>query len=281
MASGFRAAASEPRENSCSGNTGSVRRHARHPGACHDRGFRSTRSFQEVVISCWEEFDAAPLRPLILAVLALWRNLSQKEIGAGSGIPQKQVSYHLKKEALDDSVYDRLLRGVRGRPAEVDAVTACLEALEALSQDQEMTSEERDAVEAGILEGTRVLRKTFAKASGGRALSRQWMAIPGPPSPLEASRWQARELWSRLEPLSEGQRARGSTGGHGIPDLGTGRARLRGARPRPPGRSSGRPPWQGLPRRSPNESKGRKGGAVAFGASRWPTWPMLCEWRGS
>ena len=144
-------------------------------------------------------------RPLTLAILAFWKNLSQKEIGAEAGIPQKQVSYYLKKEELDDSIYARLLQGVRARPAEVDVVTACLETLEALSQDQEMTPEERDEVRAGILEGTRVLEKAFSEAV---RRSRALPPVDGYPRPadLEASRWQAREQWSRLEPLSEGQR---------------------------------------------------------------------------
>jgi tetratricopeptide (TPR) repeat protein len=144
-------------------------------------------------------------RPLTLASLALWKDLSQKEIGAGAGIPQKQVSYHLKKEELDDAVYARLLQGVRARPAEVDVVTACLEALEALSQDQEMTPEERDEVEAGVLEGTRLLRKNFSAAV---RRSRALPPVNGYPRPtdLETARWQAREHWSLLEPLSEGQR---------------------------------------------------------------------------
>src|SRR6476661_603697 len=144
-------------------------------------------------------------RPLTLAILAIWKDLSQKEIGVGAGIPQKQVSYYLKKEDLDDSTYARLLQGIRARPAEVDVTTACLEALEALSQDQEMTPEERDEVEAGILEGTRLLRKSFSAAV---RRSRALPPVDGYPrsADLEAARWQAREQWSRLEPLSEGQR---------------------------------------------------------------------------
>ncbi len=144
-------------------------------------------------------------RPLTLTILAAWKDLSQKEIGTGSGIPQKQVSYYLKKEELDDSVYARLLQGVRARPAEVDVVTACLETLEALSQDQETTPEERDEVRAGILEGMRVLERAFSEAV---RRSRALPPVGGYPQPadLEASRWQAREQWSLLEPLSEGQR---------------------------------------------------------------------------
>ena len=45
----------------------------------------------------------------LVSILALWRGFSQKEVGARSGIPQKQVSYHLQKEELDDEIYRRLL----------------------------------------------------------------------------------------------------------------------------------------------------------------------------
>jgi tetratricopeptide (TPR) repeat protein len=144
-------------------------------------------------------------RPLTLSILALWKDLSQKEIGAGAGIPQKQVSYYLKKEDLDDPVYARLLRGVRARPAEVAAVTACLESLEALRQEREMPPEERDEVESGVLEGARILRQVFSEAvrrsRGLPPLDRYPLS-----SELEAARWQARELWSLLEPLPEDQR---------------------------------------------------------------------------
>jgi tetratricopeptide (TPR) repeat protein len=144
-------------------------------------------------------------RPLTLSILALWKNLSQKEIGAGAGIPQKQVSYHLKKEELDDSSYARLLQGVRARPAEVDVVTACLETLEVLNQDREMTPKEQDEIKAGVLEGTRALGKVLSEAV---RRSRALPPLDGYPRPadLETARWQARQLWTLLEPLSESQR---------------------------------------------------------------------------
>ena len=84
-------------------------------------------------------------------------------------------------------------------------MTACLEVLEASSQDQETTPEERDEVRAGILEGTRILEKVFSEAV---RRSRALPPVDGYPRPadLEASRWQARDQWSRLEPLSERQR---------------------------------------------------------------------------
>ena len=50
-------------------------------------------------------------RPLTLSVLARWKRLSQKEIGASAGMDPKRVSEYLGREDLDDAVYARLLRG--------------------------------------------------------------------------------------------------------------------------------------------------------------------------
>jgi tetratricopeptide (TPR) repeat protein len=146
------------------------------------------------------------LRSLIVSVLALWKGLSQKEIGAGAGLPEKRISYYLTKADLaDDALFARLLRGVRGRPAEVRAVTACLESLAALEQDREMTPEEHDEVETGVLEGSRLLREVFSEAA------RRSRALP--PSDrypragdLDAARWHAGVLWKLLEPLAEDER---------------------------------------------------------------------------
>jgi tetratricopeptide (TPR) repeat protein len=139
-------------------------------------------------------------------MLARWKRLSQKEIGAGAGLPQKQVSYHLKKEDLDDAVYARLLRGVRARPAEVSAVTFCLETLEALETSRrEMTPEEQHVVEEGVLESSRLVRKALTE------MVRRSRGVPPldvypVPAGLEALRWHAGELWALLKPFPEDQR---------------------------------------------------------------------------
>src|SRR5262245_54283895 len=104
-------------------------------------------------------------RPLTLSVLARWKRLSQKEIGAGIGMHEKTVSYHLAKEDLDDDVYARLRRGVRAQPAEVSAVTFCLESLAALKTSrEELTPEEQDKVEAGVLEVSGLIREALVEA---------------------------------------------------------------------------------------------------------------------
>lgn len=144
-------------------------------------------------------------RPLTLSMLALWKGISQKEIGAGAGMSQKQVSYHLQKEDLDDGVFARLLRGVRGEPAEVSAVASCLDSLAALEPGGEMTPEEKAAVERRVLEGSRLLRTALAEAVRRSRGVPPLDAYPAPAT-LEALRWHAGELWALLKPLPESQR---------------------------------------------------------------------------
>jgi tetratricopeptide (TPR) repeat protein len=141
----------------------------------------------------------------MLSMLALWKGLSQKEIGAGAGLPQKQVSYHLKKGDLDDAVFARLLRGVQGEPAEVQVVTAFLEALAALGPDGELTPKEKAEVEMGVLEGSQVLRKALTEAAL-RSRAVPSLDVYPAPADLEAIRWYAGEQWALLAPLPEARR---------------------------------------------------------------------------
>src|SRR5262249_12922380 len=130
----------------------------------------------------------------------------QKELGSKAGIPSKQVSYHLKKEEMEDGFYARFLAALRGRPAEVAIVTGCLESLDALSRriqeapDPERTAAEQDAVELGVLEVSRRSRPIFQEAV---RLSRGMPSLDIYPRPadLEPARWYAGRLWEGLEPL--------------------------------------------------------------------------------
>jgi tetratricopeptide (TPR) repeat protein len=145
-----------------------------------------------------------PFRSLLLSILALWRGLSQKEIGARMGMESKLVSYHLRKGELDDPFYERLLAALRGSPAEIAVVTACLEGLEALDRDDGQTAEERAEIEVGVLEGSRLIRNALTEAV------RQSRALPPLdvyPSPehLEPMRWLAGEQWASLKDLPEDQ----------------------------------------------------------------------------
>ncbi len=145
-------------------------------------------------------------RPLTLSVLARWKRLSQKEIGAGAGMDPKRVSDYLGREDLDDAVYARLLRAIGGQPAEVSVVTFCLESLAALeTSGKELTPEELATVEDGVLEASRLVRKALIEAV------RRSRAVPPldvypAPADLAALRWYGGELWALLAPFPENLR---------------------------------------------------------------------------
>ena len=143
-------------------------------------------------------------RSLLVSILAVWRGLSQKEVGARMGMDSKQVSYHLRKGELDDPLYERLLAALRGGPAEIAVVTACLEELEALDRDDGLTVEERAEIEKGVLEGARLVRNALTEAV------RQARVVPPldvypRPEHLEPLRWLAGEQWALLKDLPEDQ----------------------------------------------------------------------------
>ncbi|HVS00908.1 MAG TPA: tetratricopeptide repeat protein [Thermoanaerobaculia bacterium] len=144
------------------------------------------------------------VRSLVVSILALWRGFSQKEIGARSGIPQKQVSYHLQKEELEEGVFRRLLQGVLGRPAQVAIVTACLESLDASERDGELTVEERDEVEMAVLDIDRLAREALTEAAL-RSRSLPPLNVYPEPAHLEPARWLAGEQWALLKGRSEEQ----------------------------------------------------------------------------
>lgn len=141
-------------------------------------------------------------RPLTIAILALWKGLSQKEIGAAVRMPQKKVSLYLKRKELADRVYERLLAGVRARPAEVSIVTGCLEALAALDGPGDLTPEERDEVERATLEGTRLLRSALAEAARRSRSAPPADRYPEPED-VEPARWHAGQLWERIRSFPE------------------------------------------------------------------------------
>jgi tetratricopeptide (TPR) repeat protein len=150
------------------------------------------------------------LRSLIVSTLALWRGLSQKQVGARAGIPPKKVSLYLKREEMADDLYTRFLAAVNGRPAEVAIVTGCLESLAAVSlerrapQDRDLTPEEEDEVEIGVLEVGRLARPVLREAVL-RSRAAPPLDVYPRPADREPARWQAGLLWEALEKLPEGE----------------------------------------------------------------------------
>jgi len=144
-------------------------------------------------------------RSLLVSILALWRGLSQKEVGVKAGLEESKISYHLRKGGVAaEALFNRLPAALKARPAEVAVVTGCLEALEALENDTELTVAERDEVESCILEIARLSRRILSEAV---LRSRQPPAPDAYPRPsdLEPARWQAGEAWAKLAKLPEDQ----------------------------------------------------------------------------
>jgi tetratricopeptide (TPR) repeat protein len=147
-------------------------------------------------------------RQMLLSILALWYDKSQKEIAAESGLSQSDVSHYLRRERareIKDETFERLLGAIECPRAAVSIVRACLEALEALERGEGLTREEQDVIEETVLEGTRIYRTALSEAA---RLSR---SVPTPrsypePQDLIPARRRAEELFARLEGLSEEMR---------------------------------------------------------------------------
>ncbi|HEY0553475.1 MAG TPA: hypothetical protein VGG20_04370 [Thermoanaerobaculia bacterium] len=142
------------------------------------------------------------LRSLLISMLALWHDRSQKEIGAASGIPQKRISQLLRGAEIEEDIFERLLAAVRDEPAEVAIVTSCLKSLAALKQNRDLTPAERAEVELGLLEladvGRRVLTDAVRRSRAAPAMDR----YPRP-ADLEPARWHASLLFQVLQGLPE------------------------------------------------------------------------------
>lgn len=146
-------------------------------------------------------------RWLIVSILALWKGLSQKELGPRAGMAAKQISYYFRTKGreIDDEPYGRLLAGLGARPAEVAIVTGAVEDLNSLEMEtSSLTPAERDWVETTKLEISRRARKALEQAV---LRSRQLPPLDEYPQPdsLEAARWHAGEWFSLLQDLPEDQ----------------------------------------------------------------------------
>ncbi len=144
-------------------------------------------------------------RQLLLSMLAIRYRRSQKQIGSRAGMPGKRVSYHLSRERLGemkDEIYDQLLDGMRPfPPAAVPILTACLEALDALEQEGDLTAEECAAIEEEVLVATRRNREIFAESV---RLSRAGPAEGYPTAhDLLPARQRAEVLFEKLKALPE------------------------------------------------------------------------------
>jgi tetratricopeptide (TPR) repeat protein len=140
-------------------------------------------------------------RQLLVSILALWRDLNNKEIGAAAGISQKGVSGYLRKGEIPDAVLEKLLKALKCTPATVLSVTACLESLEALESEADLTTEERAEIADAELRIGRVVRNELIEAARHSRI----VSAAGTPDPLTIAydRQRAAELFRRLKGLPE------------------------------------------------------------------------------
>jgi lambda repressor-like predicted transcriptional regulator len=138
------------------------------------------------------------LRSLIVKMLALWKGRSLKQVAARAGFSQARLSNMLGSGLGDDDHYERLLAAVEAQPAEVWAMTECLERLAALGAQRELTIEEREAVERWAVEVARLLRAAFTEAV---LRSREEPPADAYPRPgeVEPARWRAGVLLAILK----------------------------------------------------------------------------------
>jgi tetratricopeptide (TPR) repeat protein len=107
-------------------------------------------------------------RQLVVLILALWNDLSQKEIAGRVRMTPKRLSALLtreRKKEIDDDVYELLLSVVARRRAGVSLVRACLDALDALDRESGLAEDEQVAIEEEVLEGSRLMRRYLTSAA--------------------------------------------------------------------------------------------------------------------
>jgi tetratricopeptide (TPR) repeat protein len=140
-------------------------------------------------------------RQLVVLILALWNDLSQKEIESKAGLTAGRLSQFLtrrRKKEIDDDLYAKLLAVVAHRPAAVSLTTAFVEALDALSQESVLIEEEQAGIEEEILYGAGVMRR-FMAAFVLRSRAFQPSADHPHEIELPACRYWAEELLANLK----------------------------------------------------------------------------------
>ena len=141
-------------------------------------------------------------RQLTLSFLAIWQDLSWKQLGARAGIPEKQVSQHLRRGALTDKTYERLLAALDASPEVVSLVTSFLEDLAALEDGGGTTREERGAIARATLTVARMFRQGLQEVAHLTRTAPPSADFPRRGETL-SSRKRAATLWQGLADLPE------------------------------------------------------------------------------
>jgi len=117
-------------------------------------------------------------RQFLLSTLALYYDVSQKEIAVGARLSEPSVSQYLRsrkrKREIGEEAFELLLKTIPCRPAAVAIVTACFEDLETLDRTTDLSDEELAEIERGVQGAARLTRRILIE--GGR---RSRAAAPG------------------------------------------------------------------------------------------------------
>src|SRR4051794_16380617 len=105
------------------------------------------------------------LRQLLIAVLAFWKDRNQKEVEAAAGLPPKGMSRYLRGKEIPDDLFGKLLDAMECPPHAVFSVTACLEDLEVLESETDLTEEEKAEVAHAKLRAGRRVRQGLIEAA--------------------------------------------------------------------------------------------------------------------
>lgn len=146
-------------------------------------------------------------RQLLVLVLATVHDVSQKEISARNNFESGSVSKYLRPRQRDipEKTLKDLLAAIPCTEAEVLAVTACLEALEALKEAGDLTDADLKEIEEGLLLAARIIRDALTQGLR-RARSKPEPGYPQP-ADLAAHRFRAGEQLERLKAIPAEYRA--------------------------------------------------------------------------
>lgn len=86
------------------------------------------------------------------------------------GFSEANLSLYLKRRKIDDDLFERLLAAIGASPPEVRIVTACLETLEALEQNEDLTAEEMTEIEESARLNRRILAEELRRLRHGPPL---------------------------------------------------------------------------------------------------------------
>jgi len=146
--------------------------------------------------------DRLTFRQKLLQMLAVYYEVSFKEIGACCGMTERNVSHHLRRlrrrDEMKDDVFERLLSAIRCSPAAVGAVAGCIDSLAALDSDtsEGLTVEELAVIEEAARGSASLTRVALSKA----ARRTRAVRVEGYPElhEVDLDRRQAEELFRRL-----------------------------------------------------------------------------------